>query len=76
MPLSKPSPTVLQSPIFPSMVNSFNTLLDSGCTHHVVRDRALFCDYAEKSITVGTATCGFLEALGSGDVEFRYRFQD
>ena len=74
--LSKPSSTVLQSHIFPSMVNSFNTLLDSRCTRHVVRDRALFRDYAEKSITVGTATCGFLEALGSGDMEFRYRFRD
>jgi hypothetical protein len=59
-----------------SMGNSFNVLLDSGCTRHVVRDRTLFRDYAEKSITVGTATCGSLDALGSGDVEFRYPFRD
>ena len=60
------------------MAISFNTLLDSGCTRHVVRDRTLFHDYAdlERSISVGTATCGSLEALGSGDVEFRYPFGD
>src|SRR5882762_294726 len=55
---------------------SFNALLDSGCTSHVVRDQALFRDYAEKSISVGTANCGSLDALGSGDVEFRYPFGD
>ena len=45
---------------------------------HVVRDRTLFHDYAdlERSISVGTATCGSLDALGSGDVEFRYPFGD
>lgn len=68
--------TVLQSATLLSMVNSFNTLLDSGCTHHVVRDRALFHDYTEKSISVDTANCGSLDALGSGDVEFRYPFGD
>ena len=58
------------------MANSFNALLDSGCTRHVVRDRALFHDFAEKSVSVGTATYGSLDALGSGDVEFRYPFGD
>ena len=37
------------------MVEPFNTLLDSGCTRHVVRNRALFHNYVEKSISVGTA---------------------
>jgi hypothetical protein len=59
-----------------STANSFNALLDSGCTRHVVRNRALFRDYAENSFSVHTATCGSLEALGSGDVEFRYPFGD
>ena len=58
------------------MANSFNALLDSGCTHHVVRDWALFHDFAEKSVSVSTATYGSLDALGSGDVEFRYPFGD
>ena len=58
------------------MANSFNTLLDSGCMRQVVRDRALFHDFAEKSVSVGTATYGSLDALGSGDVEFRYPFGD
>ena len=54
-----------------SMVTSFNALLDSGCTHHVVRDQALFHDYVEESISVGTANCGSHDVLGWGDVEFR-----
>jgi hypothetical protein len=60
------------------MVHHFNSLLDSGCTRHVVRDRALFRDYAQMpvSLSVGTATCGPLDALGSGDVEFHYPFGD
>ena len=56
------------------MVNVFNALLDSGCTHHIIRDRALFRNFADKSISVGTANCGSLAALGTGDVEFRHPF--
>ena len=79
--LKFPSPvaftsTVLHSAAFLSMVNSFNSLLDSGCTHHIVRDRALFHNFAARSISVGTANCGSLDAEGSGDVEFRYPFGD
>ena len=59
-----------------TMVKSFNALLDSGCTHHIVRDRTLFHDYVEKSFSVRTANCGSLDALGTGDVEFRYPFGD
>jgi hypothetical protein len=65
-----------QSVAFSSMVTAFNALLDSGCTHHIVRDRALFLNYAAKEISVGTANCGSLAALGCGDVEFRYPFGD
>ena len=64
----------LQATALLSMVNVFNALLDSGCTHHIIRDRALFRNYADKSISVGTANCGSLAALGTGDVEFRYPF--
>ena len=59
-----------------SMVSVYNALLDSGCTHHIVRDRALFRDYTARAISVGTANCGSLAALGCGDVEFRYPFGD
>ena len=59
-----------------SMVSLFNALLDSGCTHHIVCDRHLFRSYLEKSISVGTANCGSLEALGTGDVKFWYPFGD
>ena len=65
-----------QSTALLSMVSLFNTLLDSGCTHHIVRDRALFRNYVAKKISVGTANCGSLAALGYGDVEFRYPYRD
>ena len=68
--------TILQSTALLSMVDSFNALLDSGCTHHIIRDRSLFLNYAERFISVGTANCGSLDALGTGDVEFRYPFGD
>ena len=68
--------TVLQSTALLSMVDSFNALLDSGCTHHIIRDRSLFLNYSERSISVGTANCGSLDALGTGNVEFRYPFGD
>jgi hypothetical protein len=58
-----------------SMVSLYNALLDSGCTH-IIRDRHLFCSYLAKPISVGTANCGSLDALGTGDVEFRYPFGD
>lgn len=57
-----------------SLVALYNALLDSGCTHHIVRDRTLFQNYTARAISVGTANCGSLEALGTGDVEFRYPF--
>ena len=57
-----------------SLVNLYNALLNSGCTHHIIRDRTLFQSYAAQTISVGTANCGSLEALGNGDVEFRHPY--
>ena len=68
--------TVLQSTALLSMASSFNALLDSGCTHHIVHDCTLFRDYAARPISIGTANCGLLDALGTGDVEFCYPFGD
>ena len=59
-----------------SLVNLYNALLDSGCTHHIVQDRALFRNYTSRAVSVGTANCGSLEALGTGDVEFCHPFGD
>ena len=59
-----------------SLVAIFNTLLDSGCTHHIIRDRALFSNFVATTISIGTANCGSLEALGTGDVVFRYPYGD
>ena len=57
-----------------SLLTTYNALLDSGCTHHIVRDHTLFRHYSAKPVSVGTANCGSLEALGTGDVEFRHPF--
>jgi hypothetical protein len=59
---------------FVSVLSIYNVLLDSGCTHHIVRDRSLFSNYASKSISIGTANCGTLAALGTGDVDFKSVF--
>ena len=59
-----------------SMVSLYNALLDSGCTHHIIRDRSLFSSYLSSPISVGTANCGSLEALGTGDVSFKYPYRD
>ena len=64
------------SAAFIALGNVYNTILDSGCTHHIIRDRARFRNYAECALSVGTANCGSLDALGTGDVEFRYSFGD
>jgi len=70
LPLSPPSF------ILTKFDSNFNTLLDSGCAHHIIRDRSLFSNFVAKTISVRTATFGSLEALGSGDVDFRYPYAD
>ena len=45
-----------------SMSHVFNALLDSGCTHHIIHVRALFRNYVERAVSVGTANCGSLDA--------------
>ena len=64
------------SAAFIALGNIYNTILDSGCTHHIIRDRTLFRNYADRALSIGTANCGSLEALGTGDVQFRYPFGD
>jgi hypothetical protein len=68
--------TAFQPTALLSLAGSSNALLDSGCTHHIVRDRSLFRNYSPRSISVGTANCGSLAALGTGDVEFQYAYGD
>jgi len=59
-----------------SLIALFNALLYSGCTHHIIRDRSLFSNYVTRKIAVGTANCGSLQALGTGDVSFRSSYGD
>ena len=61
------SPAVdLNNSAFVSLVSLFNALLDSGCTHHIIQNWNMFYNYVKKEISVGTANCGSLDALGTG----------
>ena len=61
------SPFAFASTSFP-----FNSLLDSGCTHHIIRDRSLFWTYdTTRATAVKTANCGSLQSLARGSVRFR-----
>ena len=60
-------PIVLSASAFP-----FNSVLDSGCTHYIIRDHALFWSYDTTLATpVKTANYGFLQTLARGSVHFR-----
>ena len=50
----------------------YNSVLDSGCTHHIFRERDIFWTYDPSQATqVKTANCGFLPTLARGSVRFR-----
>ena len=46
-----------------SMMSLYNALLNSGCTHHIIRDLVLFSNYVSSSISMGMANCGSLEVF-------------
>jgi len=60
------------SPVCLSTISQiFNSVLDSGCTNHIIRDRSLFWTYhTSLAIPVQTANCGVLETLAKGDIKF------
>ena len=54
-----------------SISQLFNSVLDSACTNHIIRDYNLFHRYdPDGGVPVKTANCGFLETLAIGDVKF------
>jgi len=59
------------SPICLSSISSlFNTILDSGCQNHIIKDHSYFWTYhTSQAIPVKTANCGILETLAKGDVK-------
>jgi Reverse transcriptase (RNA-dependent DNA polymerase) len=78
---SKPSAFVSVPQIDPtsflSLGGRFNACLDSGCTDHIITDRKLFHTYdTSGAVKIGTANCGSLSAIASGDVIFRLPFGD
>ena len=55
-----------------SILQEYNTALDSACTNHIFRDRDLFHTYnVSGAVPVKTANCGFLTTLAIGDVKIR-----
>ena len=55
--------------VSPGPVSKLNTVLDSGSTHHIVRDRSFFQTYdTSRALSVKTANCGALQAKAMGDV--------
>src|ERR1700678_954170 len=62
---------------FLSLGGRFNSCLDSGCTDHIITDRNLFHSYdTSGAVNIGTANCGSLSAIASGDVLFHLPFGD
>jgi hypothetical protein len=62
----------MTSTCFASISNLFNTILDSGCTNHIIQDCSLFWTYnTSLAVPVKTANCGILETFAKGDVKFR-----
>jgi len=56
---------------FAAFQQRFNTILDSGCTNHIIRDRCFFWTYhPEQATPVGTANCSILNTLARGEVHF------
>jgi len=54
-----------------------NSVLDSACTQHIIRNRALFWFYDPAGAkSIGTANCGTLETLAAGDVKLRLTIDD
>ncbi|KAF5379684.1 hypothetical protein D9615_005653 [Tricholomella constricta] len=88
----EPLPTTVESPSLPpytdfvyatdstallSFSSRFNSILDSGCTVHIIRDREFFWSYdPSQAVTVGTANCGVLQTLGKGEVRFKTILND
>jgi hypothetical protein len=73
------SPSLSDALSFLTSVSStrVSALLDSGSTHHIIRDKSLFSNFDSAGAqSVGTANCGTLDALGSGDVAIRVPFGD
>ena len=65
------SPNILPSAFLTSTF-PFNAVLDSGCTHYILRDRANFWTYdTTKASPVKTANCGYLQTLARGTARFR-----
>jgi len=56
---------------FAAISNLYNTILDSGCTNHIIKDHSLFWTYHMfLAVPVKTANCGILETFAKGDIKF------
>lgn len=57
--------------VFMSYAHLYNSIIDSGCTNHIIRDRRFFWTYSTSGVVpIQTANCGNLVAQARGDVKF------
>jgi len=63
--------------VSPDLVSKLNTVLNSGSTHHIVRDHSFFQTYdTSRALSVKTANCGALRAKAMGDVVLEVTLND
>lgn len=56
---------------------TFQALLDSACTHHIIKDQSLFWTYcSDCSLKVSTASSGMLQTKVQGLVKLEVDVQD
>ena len=72
-PLQQLAALLTSDPIaLAALVQNFQALFDSGCTHHIIRDRSYFWTYhPEGAVAVGTASSGILSMKARGIVKLR-----
>ncbi len=58
--------------VFATISTRYNSVLDSGCTNHIICDKCFFWSLSTTDVVpMKTANCGTLETLARGDVKFR-----
>ncbi len=57
-----------------SLSKTIKTLLDSGCTAHIFKEKKFFWSYREdEAVDIKTANCGVLSTLAHGEIRIRVR---
>ncbi len=64
----------LQAGSFAALSHLIKTMLDSGCTTHIFKDKKYFWSYREdEAVDVKTANCGVLSTKARGEIRVRVK---